>query len=80
MDEFHTGGQFHMAQPRMTRKAGRGQGQHRAQALAARRHDMSGQLGNQGDLAVHTVDDGLVDPFQILVHQADQGIQSTAFL
>ena len=76
VDKLDDRGEAEMAVAAIAAEPGRGQCQHRAQALAAGRHDMAGKLGNQRDPAVHAADDDFVDPRQIVRGQRHQPVQA----
>ncbi len=80
VDEFHAGGQTDVTLAAVAAQFGGGQGQHRAQALAAGGDDMSGQLRDQRDRAVHAFDDVAVDQRQIVVDQSRQSVERRPLL
>ena len=48
------------------------EGQQRPQAFAAGRHDMGGQLGDQGDRAVHAGYDGAAAGIHVRLQQGEE--------
>ncbi len=73
VDELDAGGQLHMAvAAEIAAQPGGGEGQQRAQALAAGRHDMRGELGDQRHGAGHARHDGLAAGIHIGLQQGEQ--------
>ena len=62
----------------MAAQAGRGQGQHGAQTLAARGHDIGGELRDKGDRALHPVDDRLVHRPHVVADEGSQPLERVA--
>ncbi len=75
MDELDTGGELNLPLPLIAAELGGGQSKQRAHALAPRRDDMRGKLGNEHNGAVHPGDDGFVGSLQLRLEQPGQAAQ-----
>ena len=64
MDEFDRGGERDVARAAIAAEPRGGEGEHRAQPLAAGGDDMAGELRDQRDRAVHPLEDKRVDAFR----------------
>jgi hypothetical protein len=80
MDEFDAGGQRDVTVALEAAELGRGEGEHRPQALAAGRDEVSGELRDERDRALHVVDDDLVDPPQVVEDQVVYRLQTRLLL
>ena len=69
-----------MARARIAAQPGRGESQHRAQALAARRDEMIGKLRDQRCAALQIVEDDPVDGLEVLSDQGTDPIEGGARL
>src|SRR6185437_2459682 len=81
MNEFDGGGERDMARHRPVAAAiaaepRRRQGQHRPQPLAARRDDVPGKLRDEGDGAMHALEDEGIDGAEIRAQQLDERIEA----
>ncbi len=75
VDEFDRGGERDMAVAAIAAQPGAAQGQHRPQPLAAAGDDMTGELRDQPDRAVHAIDDQPVDLFEVALQQPRQRVE-----
>src|SRR5262245_49865765 len=55
---------------------GGAQGQHRTQTLASGRNEMSGELGDEPDRALHPLQYQGVHGLHVLAHESDQAVQA----
>ena len=65
VDELHGGGELVMASAAVIEQSRARQSQHRPHALAAACDQMAGQLGDQGDLALHPLEDHRIHMIQV---------------
>src|SRR5262249_18114714 len=54
----------------------RREGQHRSEALAAGSDDVAGELRDEGDRALHALDDARVDALHVLAEEADETVEA----
>ena len=75
VDELDAGRELHMPLASVAAEAGAGEGEQRAQSLAAGGDDVCGELRDQRHRAIHAGDDGAVAGLQIGLEQGDQSGQ-----
>jgi hypothetical protein len=75
VDELDRGGQADMALAAMAAQPGRGEGEDRTDALAARGDKITGQLRDQLDRALHPLQDQGVHRLQILGDEGGQAVE-----
>ena len=74
MDELDAGSKANMPVTLVVAQSRRAEGEHRPQPLAAGGNQVPRKLRDQRHRALHMLDDGLVDPFQISLDQIGQTI------
>ena len=78
VDELDRGGELVVAGAAIIEQAGAGQGQHRPHPLAAAGDEMAGKLRDQGDVALHPIEDDGVDMVEVGRDQLDHRIERRA--
>ena len=75
VDELDRGGELVVARAGIIEQPGAGQGQHRPHPLAAAGDQVAGELGDQGDVALHAIEDDGVDMVEVGRDQLDHRIE-----
>ena len=75
MDELDRGGELVVPHSGIIEQPRAGQGQHRPHALAAAGDEMAGELGDQGHLALHPLEDDGVDMVEVGRDQLEHRVE-----
>ena len=75
VDEFHRRGEPVVARARIIEQPRAGQSQHRPHPLAAAGDQVAGELGDQGDVALHAIEDDRVDMVEIGRDELDHRVE-----